>query len=171
MAASRMPVRFRCSMGFQGNPPVGYYKAGDTADASAGPRRRRPDAQILGPPIDPNPDRPDVEEERAISRLRRRPGILVRSRLSAARSASSRSATQPGDRPAHAPQAEIQGPVGAARSCWRPKPGKPTTPINNQSLVTLFTFKGKTAPVRRRRAMGQLGEFPLRRKGARPDHA
>jgi len=137
------PGAFEVLRGFPGNPPIDYYKAGDTPTLPPGLVAAGLSAMVLGPPNDSAiMSRTDNSKEEYLAseaatddgriRLFSRPfWIAPQKYKNELIDADDIAAMQ-------ARVASVQPDMLAARAAVA------NNVINNQSLVTLFTFKGKT---------------------------
>ena len=130
---------------FPGNPPIDYYKAGDTATCRRASSTAGLSAQILGPPTDAALIKQDQQQERGIPRAATIRSMAVRSNRSPrAYSVPTATLCQHGLR-LHTAQAEIEMRVSSVQpDTLAAKAAMANNSINNQSLVVLFTYKGKT---------------------------
>ncbi len=137
------PGAFEVLRGFPGNPPISYYKAGDTPELPQDLVDAGLDAQILGPPDSNNMiKKTDSSKEEYLASEAATEGGHIRL-------FSPPFWVQPGEYSSDVLSKEdilamqtrvatVQPDTLAARA------GVANNLINNQSLVTLFTFKDKT---------------------------
>ena len=149
--------------GFANTPEYNYYKAGDTPTLPPDLVTAGLSAQILGPPIDP----------KLVSQMTNKNQQYL-----AAGSSSDDNKFLPfapqfkgavGDYPKEAFQYQDFNEVSKLIDGIQPdtlaaKAAAADNTLNNQSVVVLFSFRGKNSAFRRRRAVGQLGELPVWRR-------
>jgi beta-lactamase superfamily II metal-dependent hydrolase len=137
------PGAFEVLRNFPGKPPIDYYKAGDKPTLPPSLIAAGLQAEILGPPDDPNviskTDKASQEYIASVGAIQSGP---VKPFTTAFR-------VQPQDYESDlfklVPRSEIEARLAAVQpDVLAAKAAMANNMINNQSLVTLLTFKGKT---------------------------
>jgi beta-lactamase superfamily II metal-dependent hydrolase len=137
------PAAFAVLHAFPGDPPIDYYKAGDTPTLPPSLLAAGLEAQILGPPTDPNLiAKTDNSSQEYIVTTAVAPTGPIRPFSGAFRVKPADYTTPVFDL---IPRTVVESRVASVQpDMLAAQAAMANNVINNQSLMTLFTYKGKT---------------------------